>query len=108
MEPNYLYAIITIAAGLVIAGAAHVIIRRLQKRADTTDTYLDDIILVSLGKPLVVAIIAVSGYVALTEFVIAPESLTWAFGETTITGYQVINSFFIVLASWIVSTKPGR
>ncbi|MCK9580452.1 MAG: mechanosensitive ion channel [Methanoregula sp.] len=103
MEPNYLYALIIIAAGLVAAGLAHAIIRWLQKKADDTDTLLDDIIILAIGKPLVVAILAVSVYIALTAFVIDPESMRWTFGDMEFTGYQFINSFFIILGAWIVS-----
>jgi MscS family membrane protein len=104
MEVNYLYASITLAAGLVAAGIAHVIVKWLQKKADATDTLLDDIILLTIGKPLVVAILAVSIYIALTAFVIEPESMHWTFGGMALSGYQFINSFFIVLGAWIVST----
>lgn len=103
MEPNYLYAIITLAAGLVAAGIAHVIIRWLQKKADETDTLLDNIFLLAIGKPLVVAILAVSAYIALTAFVIEPESMSWTFGGKLFSGYQFVNAFFIILGAWIVS-----
>jgi len=104
MEPNYLFALITLAVGLVIAGFAHFIVRWLQKKADATDTLIDDIILLAIGKPLIVAILAASVYIALTAFVIEPESMSWTFGETNLSIYQFVNTFFIILGAWIVST----
>lgn len=97
MDPGILYAAITIAAGLVLAGVAYGIIRWLKKRAEKTETPLDDIILMAVGTPLVIAIIALSFYFALTRFDIIPKSVG---GFST---SQVINAVFILLAAWIAS-----
>lgn len=97
MDPGILYAAITIAAGLVLAGVAYGIIRWLKKRAEKTETQLDDIILMAVGTPLVIAIIALSFYFALTRFDIIPESVG---GFST---SQLINAVFILLAAWIAS-----
>jgi MscS family membrane protein len=97
MDHGFFYAAVTIAAGLVIAGMAHVVIRWLKKRADKTASQLDDIILMAVGTPIVVAIIAVSVYIALISFDIVPLSLTWLITD------QLINAVFILLAAWIIS-----
>jgi len=104
METNYIYALITLAAGIIVAGFAYIVVRWLKKKADATDTLLDDIILRAIGKPLVVAILAVSTYIAITGFIIGPESLHWTLGDISITGYQLLNSIFIILGAWIIST----
>lgn len=104
MEPNYLYALITILAGLLVAGIAYFIVKWLQGRADRTETLLDDIIVLAIGKPLLVAILAVTVYIAITAFIIEPEAMKWTFGEFTLTGYQLVNSFFIIIGAWIAST----
>ncbi|MDO8874008.1 MAG: mechanosensitive ion channel [Methanoregula sp.] len=103
MDTNYLYALITVATGLVTAGFAHVIVKWLQKKAGSTDTLLDDIILLAVGKPLVVAIIAISIYIAITAFIIAPESMHWTFGDISFSGYQLLNSVFYILGAWILT-----
>ncbi|PKL65875.1 MAG: mechanosensitive ion channel protein MscS [Methanomicrobiales archaeon HGW-Methanomicrobiales-3] len=103
MEPNYLYALLTIAAGLVAAGVAHAIVCWLQKKADQTDTLLDDIVILAIGKPLIVTILAASAYIALTAFVIEPEAMNWTVGGMEIHGYQFFNTFFILIGAWIVS-----
>jgi MscS family membrane protein len=100
MDLSVIYAAITIIIGLVAAGIAHIIISWLQKKASTTDSQLDDILLASIGKPLVITIIAISIYIALTYFGILPE---------TIAGFPVnidqwVNAFFILIGAWIVSS----
>jgi small-conductance mechanosensitive channel len=97
MNQGFLYAAITVITGLVFAGIAHVLIRWLKRRADATDTKLDDIILMALGTPLVVAIFALSVYIALTSFDIVPESMNWLITD------KVINAIFILFGAWIVS-----
>ncbi|MDD1684179.1 MAG: mechanosensitive ion channel [Methanoregula sp.] len=97
MDPGIVYAAITIAAGLVLAGIAYGILRRLKQTARASETRLDDIILLAVGTPLVVAIIALSAYVALTRFDIVPGSMA---GIST---SQAINAVFILLMAWIAS-----
>lgn len=97
MSNGFFYAAITVAIGLVAAGIAYGIIRWLKQKAETTATQLDNIILKSVGTPLVIGIIAISLYVALTRYGLVPETL----GEYGTD--QVINAIFILLAAWIVS-----
>jgi small-conductance mechanosensitive channel len=98
MDPGILYAAVTIAGGLVLSGIAYGVIRWLKKRAAETATPLDDIILMAVGTPVVIAIIALSFYFALTRFDLIPPSLA---GISTA---QVINAVFILLGAWIVSS----
>ncbi len=97
MEHGILYAAVSVAAGLLLAALAFGIIRWLKKQADTTETKLDDIILLAVGTPLVVAIIVLSVYIALTRFAIVPPSMG---GIST---SQIINAVFILLMAWIAS-----
>ncbi len=97
MDTGIFYAIITIAAGLVLAGIAYGVIRWLKKRAEATETMLDDIILMAVGTPLVIAIIVLSVYIALTRYGLLPQYIG---GIST---SQVINAVFILLVAWIAS-----
>src|SRR5512136_1127366 len=97
MDTGILYAAVTLAAGLVTAGIAYGVVRWLKKRADETDTKLDDIILLAVGTPLVVAIIVLSAYIALTRYGLLPQTI-----DGISTG-QVINAVFILLIAWIAS-----
>lgn len=69
----------------------------LKKRAQETETRLDDIVLMAVGTPLVVGIIALSVYFSLTRFGLIPESVG---GIGTV---QVINAVFVLLLAWIIS-----
>jgi len=102
MDNGLLYAAIAIASGLVLAGLVHAVIRLLKKKAESTERPLDDIILAAIGTPLVVAIIALSAYLALTRFAVVPASLAWL-----ITG-QVMNAVFILIGAWIISSFSYR
>lgn len=97
MLEKILYAAITIVIGFVIAGIAWGIIWWLKKKAEQTATHLDDIILKAVGTPLIIWIILVSIYVALTQYDLIPSTL----GRFS-TG-QIINAVFILLAAWAVS-----
>jgi small-conductance mechanosensitive channel len=97
MEYGILYAALTVAAGLVLSVLSYSMIRWLKERAETTETRLDDIVLKAVGTPLLVAILAISVYVALTRFDIIPESMVGIRTD------QVINAIFILLGAWIAS-----
>jgi small-conductance mechanosensitive channel len=98
MDPGIFYAVLTIIFGLVIAGITHLTIRWLVKKASATDSQLDDILLVALGKPLVITILAGSIYIALTHFWILPENIVGFAVD------QYVNAFFILIAAWIASS----
>lgn len=97
IDTGYFHAAVTVLAGCILAGVAHIVVRWLKKKADTTDTQLDNIVLEAIGGPLVVGIIAVSVYAALTRFDIVPESLSWLITN------QLITTVFILLGAWICS-----
>jgi small-conductance mechanosensitive channel len=97
MENGFLYAAVILAAGLVLAGIVHIIIRWLKKRAEATESRLDDIILMAIGTPLVFAIVTLSVYFALSWFDIVPASLDWLITD------QVLNAVFIIIGAWIIS-----
>ncbi len=106
MDPGYFHAAITVISGLILAGAAHLVIRRLEKKADATDTQLDNIILNAIGGPLVVAIIAVSIYAALTRFDVVPDSLTGSSRIRSLPPYSSCLAPGLLRASPITSSVP--
>lgn len=97
MLGNIIYAAITIALGFAIAGIAWGIIWWLKKKAEQTTTHLDDIILKAVGTPLVIWIVLLSIYIALTQYDLIPSTL----GRFSTS--QIINAVFILLAAWAVS-----
>jgi MscS family membrane protein len=98
LDTGIIYAGLTIIIGLVSAGIAHIVIRQLAKKASKTESPLDDIVLATVGKPLVITIVAASIYIALTHFAILPG---------TVAGFaidQYVNAFFILIGAWIASS----
>jgi small-conductance mechanosensitive channel len=98
MSDNLLFAVAVILAGFAIAGIARVIVRWLEKYAESTETKWDDIIVAAIGTPVQVGIIAVSFYIALKFFDIVPAQYAWILSD------QVLNSIYILLGTWIASS----
>ncbi|HPD75559.1 MAG TPA: mechanosensitive ion channel [Methanoregulaceae archaeon] len=98
MESEFFYAVLTILIGLIAAGIAYGIILWLKKKAEKTVSQLDDILLSALGRPVVITVLAVSIYIALTRFAILPD---------VVAGFAVdlyINAFFILIVAWVISS----
>lgn len=98
MDSGFFFAALTLLIGLIAAGTAYGIIRWLKKKAETSSSRLDDILLSALGKPVVITILAIAIYIALTHFSILPESVY---------GFAIdlyVNAFFILIAAWIISS----
>ena len=98
MSDNLLFAVAVILIGFAIAGVARIIVRWLEKYAETTETKWDDIIVAAIGTPVQVGIIAVSIYIALKYFDIVPAQYS------VIVSDDVLNSIYILLGTWIVSS----
>jgi len=98
MDDNLFFAILTIIAGLIVAGIARIIVRWLEKFAETTETKWDDIIVAAIGTPVQVGIVAISVYVALKFFNIVPAQYAWLVSD------KVLNTIYILLGTWIAST----
>jgi small-conductance mechanosensitive channel len=98
MDDNLLFAIVTILAGLAVAGIARIIVRWLEKFAETTETKWDDIIVAAIGTPVQVGIVAISVYIALKSFDIVPAQYAWILSD------KVLNSLYILIGTWIASS----
>ena len=98
MDDNLFFAILTIVAGLIVAGIARIIVRWLEKYAETTETKWDDIIVAAIGTPVQVGIVAISVYIALKSFDIVPAQYAWLLSG------KVLNSIYILIATWIASS----
>jgi hypothetical protein len=85
MEMGYIYAAATILSGFLLALIANFIVRWLKSKAGKTETHWDDIIISAIGKPVQVAIIAISIYIALKYYGIVPAqySGSWTTGSST-------------------------
>ncbi|MGB7787876.1 mechanosensitive ion channel family protein [Methanoregula sp.] len=98
MDDDLLFAIVTIIAGLLIAGAARVVVRWLEKFAETTETKWDDIIVAAIGTPVQVGIIAVSVYIALKFPGVVPGQYAWIISD------KILNSIYTLIGTWIIAS----
>jgi small-conductance mechanosensitive channel len=98
MDDNLLFAIATIIAGFAVAIIARIIVRWLEKFAETTETKWDDIIVAAIGTPVQIGIIAFSVYIALKYYDIVPAQYIW------IISGKVLNSIYIILGTWIAAS----
>jgi MscS family membrane protein len=96
-----IYGSAIILGGVLAAFVVHEIFRWLQKRANLTESQLDDIIFFSLDKPVSISIVVVSIWIAVT-FYSDPATLL---GEYA---WVLSSSFFtaawILIAAWVVSS----
>ncbi|MEN6609448.1 MAG: mechanosensitive ion channel domain-containing protein [Methanoregulaceae archaeon] len=93
----FLYELVTILSGILLAAAAFIIIRWLKKKAALTPSQLDDIILDSIGTPMIVIILLTSAYIAFTAFGPMPQLLQNALSD------QLVSAVYIVIVAWITS-----
>ncbi|MFA6362532.1 mechanosensitive ion channel family protein [Methanoregula sp.] len=98
MDDNLLFAIAIVIVGLVVAGIARFVVKWLEKYAETTETQWDDIIIAAIGTPVQIGIVALSVYIALKYFDVVPAQYAWMISD------HVLNSIFILIGTWIVST----
>lgn len=84
-------------AGLVIALLLGVIFGWLKKRADLTESKLDDIILLAIGKPVIIAVVVIASYFALTSFAEIPAQYQWVLDG------KYITCIYILIGAWIAS-----
>lgn len=95
---NYLFAVATVMAGFILAGIARVIVKWLEKYAETTDTQWDDIIVAAIGTPVQVGIVAVSIYIALKYFGVVPDQYSWIISD------KILNTLYILIGTWIAAS----
>jgi MscS family membrane protein len=89
-------ALIIVFAGILIAAAIFYIVRWLGKRADRTASRIDDIIIESMGTPVVIAVLVISVYAAL-QVALLPPGLEW------IVESKYFDAIYVIIGAWIVS-----
>ncbi len=98
---SIVYGSAIILCGIFAAFVVHEVFRWGQKKADLTESKLDDIVLYSLDKPLSIAIIVGSVWLAITLFV-DPEALlgeyAWLLSE------KYFAAVGTLIAAWVISS----
>lgn len=85
-----------ILVGIVAALITYQIYKWLQRKADTTESKIDDIIILAIGKPLIIGIILLSVFMAL-NIVDLPPDYQW------IKDSKYLVAIYIFLGAWIIS-----
>lgn len=91
-------AILIITAGIILAFIAHEVYRWLQKRALTTESKLDDLLLLAFGRPLIILILFFSFYIAIRFYVLIPAEFAWIYES------RFLVAFYIVIGAWVISS----
>jgi small-conductance mechanosensitive channel len=92
---NFL-AILIVLAGFLIAFAMHFIVRWLKKKADATESRIDDIILSSIGTPAVIAVLVITIFTALQVATFPP-------GLEGVVESKYFEAVYVIIGAWIVS-----
>jgi len=98
---SILYGSAIVLCGIIAAFVVHEVFRWGQKKADLTESRLDDIVLYSLDKPLAIAIIVGSVWLAVTLFV-DPEALLGEYAW--LLSGQYFAAVATLIAAWAVSS----
>jgi MscS family membrane protein len=98
MESQILDSFIYLAAGIIAAVVVHFIFVFLRKKADQTETKLDDLVVHSLGSPLVILAFFIPLYFAIQHAIIVYPQYQW------ITDSKMLLAAYIVVGTWIIAT----
>lgn len=91
-----LLAVLILFAGLLIAAGMSATVRWLGKKADSTASRIDDIIIASIGTPAVIGVIVVAVYASL-QVASLPQGLEW------IVESRYFDAIYVIIGAWIVS-----
>ncbi len=98
METALLDAFIFIAIGIVAAVIVHFFFTFLKKRAEQTETKMDDLIIHSLGSPLTILAFFIPVFFAIQHAINVYPQYQW------IADSKVLLSMYILVGTWIIST----
>lgn len=91
-------AVAIMVAGVIAAYVLFEIYRWLHRRAETTESKLDDILLLAFGKPLIILVVFFSFYIAIRYYWGVPEEYSWILAS------KYLTAFYIIVAAWVIST----
>jgi small-conductance mechanosensitive channel len=93
-----LYGILVIFIGILTALIINALYRWLHKRADLTESKIDDILLLAFGKPLIIIILVLSVYIAFRYFFVLPGDYAWIMDS------RYLIAVYLLIATWIVAS----
>jgi MscS family membrane protein len=98
METALLDSFIFIAIGIVTAVIVYLVFVFLKKRAAQTETKMDDLIVYSLGSPLIILAFFIPLYFAIQHAIIVYPQYQW------VAGSKVLLAMYIIVGTWIIAT----
>ncbi|MFZ3060147.1 MAG: mechanosensitive ion channel domain-containing protein [Candidatus Methanoperedens sp.] len=100
---DFILPLIILTSGFVIANILNYVLEKLRKKAETTDTKLDDIILHALGRPLYILVIVIGVYYAIHQTPYLGDLIN-RFDE----GYRYRHFILTIFGTWIVASLAKR
>ena len=101
--PALLKPLITLGISLIIAVAINVTLKVLIKKAEETDTKLDDIILHAIGRPLYILVIVAGIYYAVHQTPFLADLIN-SYDQ----GYRYRRFILAVFITWIIASLAKR
>ena len=98
MDSTIIDSFLYIAAGIVAAVIVFGIFHSLKKRAEKSETKLDDLLVHSLGNPLVLLAFFIPLYFAIKNAIIVYPQYEWLVSS------NAIYALYILIATWIIAT----
>ena len=100
---DFLLPLITLTLSFVIANVTNFTLGKLRKKAEKTETKLDDIILHALGKPLYVLILVAGIYYAIHQTPYLVELM-----NQKDTNYQYRKFILTIFGTWVIATLAKK
>lgn len=98
MDSTIIDSFMYIAGGIVAAVIVYLVFLFLKKRAEKSETKLDDLLVHSLGTPLVLLVFFVPLYFAIKNAIGVYPQYEW------VASSNAIYAMYIVIATWIIAT----
>lgn len=98
MNPAFVDSLVYVGIGIIAAGIISVIFVWLKKRAAMTETKMDDLLVQSLGTPLVMLAFFIPFFLAVQHALTLYPQYQW------ITSTKILDSTYILVGTWIIAT----
>jgi MscS family membrane protein len=98
MNPAIVDSLVYIGIGIIAAGIIAVIFVWLKKRAAVTETKMDDLLVHSLGTPLVLLAFFIPFFLAVQHALTLYPQYQW------VTDTKILDSGYILVGTWIIAT----
>jgi MscS family membrane protein len=98
MDPALVDSIVLIFIGIVVAVILHYVFAWLSKRAEKTKTKMDDLLVHSLGTPLVMLAFFIPFFLAIRHVIYLYPQYQW------LADSKILMSAYIIVGTWIIAT----